>query len=318
MNRIRRLIAVTMCTGLLAACGGDDNDGVASAVAADSAAPKSVVAVAQSDAQFSVLVEAVVAAGLVDTLNGAGPFTVFAPTNDAFVKLLGELGVTKEQLLADKPLLTKVLTNHVVPGLVKKADVPLGTAIATLEGSTFSVDAALTIKDQCNRSAKIVATDVAASNGVVHVIDTVLLPTDAGTIVGVAAGAPELSILVEAVTAAGLIDTLNGLGPFTVFAPTNDAFASLLAELHVTKEALLADKALLTQVLAYHVVPGKVMAADVPIDTPIKTVQGSSFTVNAHLNIVDGRHRLAAITATDIAASNGVVHLIDKVILPPQ
>ena len=316
MNWIRRLIAVTMCTGLLAACGGgsDDED----AAVGDRAAPQSVVAVAQADTQFSVLVEAVVAAGLADTLSGPGPFTVFAPTNDAFVKLLGELGLTKEQLLADKPLLTKVLTYHVVPGLVKKADVPLNAAIATVEGSTFLVDNSLAIKDQRNRSAKIIATDVLAANGVVHVIDTVILPKDNNTIAGVAASAPDLSILVEAVVAAGLVDTLNGLGPFTVFAPTNDAFASLLAELHLTKEALLADKALLTQVLTYHVVPGKVLAANVPVDTPIATAQGGAFTVNAQLNIVDGRHRHAAITTTDIAASNGVVHLIDKVILPPQ
>ena len=137
------------------------------------------------------------------------------------------------------------------------------------------------------------------------------------SIVATAQATPSLSILVEAVVAAGLVDALNAPGPLTVFAPTNDAFASLLAELGVTKEALLANKTLLTSVLTYHVVSGRVLKADVPINTPIKSLQGATFTVGADLKITDGRGRKAGITTTDIVCSNGVVHVIDKVILPP-
>ena len=136
-------------------------------------------------------------------------------------------------------------------------------------------------------------------------------------IVATAQATPNLSILVEAVVAAGLVDALSAPGPLTVFAPTNAAFAALLAELGVTKEALLADKPLLTAVLTYHVVSGRVLKDQVPVNTPIATLQGASFTVGSDLRITDGRGRQAAIVATDILCSNGVVHLIDRVILPP-
>ncbi len=135
-------------------------------------------------------------------------------------------------------------------------------------------------------------------------------------IVATAKATPSLSILVEAVVAADLAGALSAPGPLTVFAPTNDAFAALLGELGVTKEALLANKTLLTTVLTYHVVSGRVLKADVPINTPIKTLQTGTFTVGSDLKITDGKGRKAAITATDILCSNGVVHVIDKVILP--
>lgn len=136
-------------------------------------------------------------------------------------------------------------------------------------------------------------------------------------IVATAQATPNLSILIEAVVAAGLVNALSAPGPLTVFAPTNEAFASLLSELGVTKEALLANKTLLTTVLTYHVVSGRVLKDQVPINTPITTLQGATFTVGADLRITDGRGRSAGIAATDILCSNGVVHVIDKVILPP-
>jgi uncharacterized surface protein with fasciclin (FAS1) repeats len=125
---------------------------------------------------FSILVEAVVAAGLVDALSGPGPLTLFAPTNTAFADLLAEPGVTKDQLLANTAVLTEVLTYHVVDGRVLKADVPVATPIAMLQGETFTVSKALAITDQRARTANIVATDVLATNGVIHVIDKVILP----------------------------------------------------------------------------------------------------------------------------------------------
>lgn len=202
------------------------------------------------------------AAGLVDTLKSPGPFTVFAPTNAAFVSLLGELGVTKDALLANKPLLTAVLTYHVLSGRVDKAAIPAGKAISTVGGSIFKIDTssgALAITDGRNRVSKIIQTDINASNGVIHVIDKVILPANKN-IVETAAGISDFSILVEAVIAANLQGTLSGAGPFTVFlAPTNAVFAALLAELGISKQALLADVPLLTNVLTYHVVAGRVL-----------------------------------------------------------
>ena len=167
-HRFRTLLAV--CTvAFLAACGGNDDE------------RPNIVETAVANPNFSILVEAVSAAGLADTLSGPGPLTVFAPTNDAFALLLTELGVTKAQLLADKPLLTAVLTYHVVPAKVLKAGVPLGKAVTTVQGDIFKVDAVgadIVITDGRNRTSKITTTDILASNGVIHVIDKVILPAN--------------------------------------------------------------------------------------------------------------------------------------------
>ncbi len=309
-QRRRLLLAAALGAGtaMLGACGGSDDH------------PRNIVEVAQGNADLSILVEAVVAADLVATLSGPGPFTVFAPTNAAFASLLAELGVTKAQLLADKALLTAVLTYHVVPGRVDAAGVTavLGRPVTTVQGGFFKIESSggLKITDGRNRVTNIVATDVAASNGVVHVVDRVLLPANRN-IVQAAVATPDLSILVEAVQAAGLVSTLSGTGPFTVFAPTNAAFAALLAELNVTKAQLLANTPLLTAVLTYHVVSGTVLRAQVPLNTPIKTVQGANITVGNDLVITDARGRRSGLVATDVLTSNGVVHVIDKVLLPP-
>jgi uncharacterized surface protein with fasciclin (FAS1) repeats len=310
-NSIRRLLVVG-AVSLLAACGSDDDEAIVPAPAV------TIVDAAKADPKFSVLVEAVVAADLAGTLSGPGPFTVFAPTNDAFTALLAELGLTKAQLLADKPLLTAVLTYHVLAGNVKKADVPAGKAIGTVQGGIFKIDAVdggLVVTDGRNRASNITATDAVVSNGVIHTIDKVLLPANKN-IVQTAQALPDFSILVEAVLAAGLQDALAAPGPLTVFAPTNAAFVALLEELEITKEALLADTELLTRVLTYHVVPGRVLKADVPVGAAITTLQGQTFTVDATLAITDQRARKAAITATDVLTSNGVIHVIDTVILP--
>jgi uncharacterized surface protein with fasciclin (FAS1) repeats len=304
LRKLKCLLGALSVAAFTAGCGGGNDP--------------DVVQLAQANPELSILVEAVSAAGLVNTLKGPGPYTVFAPTNAAFASLLTELGVTKDQLLADKDLLTTVLTYHVLPAKVLKADVPAGKAITTVQGSVFKVDAvgaALKITDGRNRVATITATDIPAFNGVVHLIDKVILPANKN-IVATAQSLPDFSILVEAVVAANLQGTLSGAGPFTVFAPTNVAFAALLTELGVSKEALLADKALLTKVLTYHVVAGRVLKADVPVGAAIATVQGDTFTVNSTLAITDQRARSSKILATDVFASNGVIHVIDKVILP--
>jgi uncharacterized surface protein with fasciclin (FAS1) repeats len=304
-----KLLLVAISATLLAACGGDDEP---------VAQPKNIVETAQADSRFSILVEAVVAADLATTLSSPGPLTVFAPTNDAFAALLAELGVTKDQLLADKALLTAVLTYHVLPAKVLRADVPAGKAITTVQGGIFKVDAVggdLVITDGRNRTAKITATNLEASNGVIHVVDKVILPANKN-VVQTAQALPDFSILVDAVVAANLQGTLSGSGPFTVFAPTNAAFAALLAELGVTKDELLADVPLLTRVLTYHVVSGRVLKADVPVGAAIPTVEGGTFTIDAGLAITDQRGRQSGIVATDVLASNGVIHVVDRVLLP--
>lgn len=300
---------------MLAACGGS-SDSVNLTPPASPPTPN-IIELAKATPNLSILVEAVVAADLAATLSGAGPFTVFAPTNDAFVALLGELGVSKDALLKDKPLLTAVLTYHVLGAKVEKANVPVGKAITTLQKGVFKVEApggVLTITDGRNRTSKIIATDVQASNGVVHIIDKVILPANKN-IVETAQAAPNFSLLVEAVVAANLQGTLSGAGPFTVFAPTNDAFVAALAELGVSKVALFANVPLLTKILTYHVVGARVLKADIPAG-PIATVQGETFTINPTFVLTDQRARLTNITATDLFTSNGVIHTINKVILP--
>ena len=172
MRWIKTLVAISAIS-LVAACGSDDDEVMAPT--------KNIVETAQSLPQFSILVEAVVAADLADDLSQPGPLTVFAPTNDAFVALLTELNITKDQLFADKALLTTVLTYHVLPAQVKAADVPVGKAITSLQGGVFKIDTVagkLAITDGRNRVSNITVTDVLATNGVIHAIDKVILPAN--------------------------------------------------------------------------------------------------------------------------------------------
>jgi uncharacterized surface protein with fasciclin (FAS1) repeats len=296
---------------VLAACGSDTSD-------AGTPPAQNVVQLAQGNPDLSILVEAVVAADLAGTLSAPGPYTVFAPTNAAFAALLTELGVTKAELLANKPLLTAVLQYHVLGAKVAKAQIPLGKAITPLAGGFFKIDQSgsdFIITDGRNRTSKITATDIAASNALVHVVDKVILPANKN-IVQTAQALPDFSILVEAVVAADLAATLSGPGPFTVFAPTNAAFAALLTELGVSKADLLANKPLLTKVLTYHVLGARVLKADVVPGAQPNTVQGENFSISAALVITDKRARTSNIVATDVLTSNGVIHVIDRVILP--
>jgi uncharacterized surface protein with fasciclin (FAS1) repeats len=289
---------------------------VAVSTAAEQGDGKSVVDIAVANKDFSTLVAAVKAAGLVETLSGKGPFTVFAPTNAAFAKLPKG---TVESLLKpeNKDQLVSILTYHVVPGKVMASDVVKIDEAKSVQGQMIKVE----VKDGSvilNGSSKVVKTDIVGSNGVIHVIDSVILPSAGSpkTIAELAIETESLSTLVAAVKAAGLVDTLKGEGPFTVFAPTNEAFAKLPAG---TVESLLkpenVDK--LKQILLYHVVPGKVMAADVVKVKAAKSVQGEPIAVE----VVDGAVKLnqnSKVISTDIDASNGVIHVIDSVILPPN
>jgi len=287
-----------------------------------------VVDVALSSPDFSTLVAAVQAAGLVETLQGEGPFTVLAPTNEAFDAAFDALGITAEELLADVDTLTAILTYHVLPLEADSATVVSldGQSVATVNGESVAisvVDGAVMVDD-----ATVTTTDLEADNGVVHVIDSVLLPaavvdalgaamSDEATIVDVATDSGDFPTLVAALQATGLDEVLSGEGPFTVFAPTEEAFGALLAALDVTAEELLAGTELLTSVLTYHVVgvdaPASVV---VTLDgQDVETVNGATVLVT----VGDGGVLVneANVITTDIFGSNGVIHVIDAVLLPP-
>ena len=274
---------------------------------------KTIVEVAAGSEDFETLVAAVKAADLAETLSGEGPFTVFAPTDDAFAKLPKR---RLENLLKpeNKKRLTAVLTYHVVPGKVMAADVVKLEKAKTVQGSSVQIKVS-DGKVQVD-NANVVKTDIACKNGVIHVIDAVILPgakKGKKDIVDTAAGAGSFKTLVAAVKAAGLVETLKGKGPFTVFAPTDEAFGKLPEG---TLESLLKpeNKKKLTAILTYHVVPGKVMAADVVKLKEAKTVEGSK----AKVKVADGKVQIdnANVVKTDIACKNGVIHVIDAVILP--
>ena len=317
MSRLLKAVAVTAALLLgVTACGADQNDAsvVEEPVASD------IVDVAVAAGAFPTLVAALGAADLVDTLKGDGPFTVFAPTEEAFAELLAALGVTAGELLADTELLTSVLLHHVVSGKVMSADLAGASdlMVTTVQGGEVSVTeymGSVTIDE-----ATVVTADIEASNGVIHVIDKVLLPVVeepvASDIVDVAVAAGAFPTLVAALGAADLVDTLKGDGPFTVFAPTEEAFAELLAALGVTAGELLADTELLTSVLLHHVVSGKVMSADLAgaSDLMVTTVQGGEVSVTEYMGSVTIDE--ATVVTADIEASNGVIHVIDKVLLP--
>jgi len=280
------------------------------------AEPSDIVDIAVADGRFETLVTALTAAGLVETLQGDGPFTVFAPTDEAFAALPEG---TVEALLEDEAALTNVLLYHVVPGKVMAADVVALNAADTVQGESVAI--AVDGDTVMVNEAQVVITDIEAANGVIHVVDAVLLPPadetameekmEQPTIVDIAVADGRFETLVTALTTAGLVDTLQGDGPFTVFAPTDEAFAALPEG---TLEALLEDEAALTNILLYHVVSGKVLAADVVALDSADTVQGESVAI-----AVDGDSVMvneAQVLITDIEGANGVIHVIDTVLVP--
>jgi transforming growth factor-beta-induced protein len=284
---------------------------------------KTIVEIAAGDPNFSTLVTAVKAAGLMDVLNSAGPFTVFAPTNAAFAK------VPADQLAAilnDKAKLTAILTYHVVAGKVLAADVVKmnGQKAKTVEGSEIMITVANggVMVDKAN----VVQTDIMADNGVIHMIDSVILPgtnsmaadtkmVKKNTLVDVALGNPQFSTLVTALKAAGLVDVLNGPGPFTVFAPTNEAFDKLPPAL---LKSILSSPEKLKALLTYHVVAGKVPASEVVKlnGQSAATVQGGMVRIKVTPNGAVSLNSRAKVIAVDVMADNGIIHVIDRVLLP--
>jgi len=267
-----------------------------------------IVDTAVSAGQFKTLAAALKAAGLIDTLKSKGPFTVFAPTDAAFAKLPKE-AIAELLKPENKDQLIEILTYHVVPGQVTASDVVKLKKAGTAAGSSVKVstsDKGVKIND-----SNVVKTDILCSNGVIHVIDAVLMPPK--DIVDTAVGAGDFQTLVAAVKAAGLVDTLKSDGPFTVFAPNDAAFAKL-PKAAIANLLKPENKDKLTAILTYHVVPGKVMAADVVGLDSAKTAQGSQVAIKTKDGtvMIDG----AKVIATDIECGNGVIHVIDSVIMP--
>jgi len=267
--------------------------------------PGDIVEVAVADGRFTTLATALTEAGLVETLQGEGPFTVFAPTDDAFAQLPEG---TIEALLADIPALTEILLYHVAGESYKASEVIEMPVIQTAQGQSLIVQL-MDGKVMIN-GAEVIITDIYAKNGVIHVIDSVLLPAD---IVDTAVADGRFSTLATALTEAGLVETLKGEGPFTVFAPTDDAFAQLPEG---TIEALLADIPTLSNILLYHVVAGDVRAADVVELESAETVLGAPISIK----VMDGNVYIneSQVIIADIVTSNGVIHVIDAVLLPPE
>lgn len=276
----------------------------------------SIYDIAKSSGDFNTLTGAVEAAGLAATLDGSGPFTVFAPTDDAFAAFAAS-GIDPEATLRD------ILLYHVVSGEVDAATVVGLDSAETVLGK--SIDIAVSGGNVVlNGMATVTVTDIQASNGIIHVIDAVLLPpvntlfqSELGsedlTIAEIAVADGRFDTLVAALDAAGLVSVFASPGDYTVFAPTDDAFAALGED---TINALLADPGgALTTILTYHVVSDSLSINQIANDTYIPTLEGRPLTVStdAAKNVsIDG----ANIILFNIKASNGVIHVIDSVLIP--
>ncbi len=269
-----------------------------------------IVDTAVEAGSFKTLAAALTEAELIETLKGDGPFTVFAPTDDAFAKLPDG---TVETLLKpeNRDQLVGILTYHVVPGKVLAEQVVGLKGAKTVNGQRvdIKVDGSKVMVDGAN----VVKTDIVCDNGVIHVIDSVILPADKN-IPETASAAGNFDTLVAAVKAGGLAEALSGEGPFTVFAPTDEAFAKLPEG---TLESLLKpeNKQKLADILKYHVVPGRVYSEDAVAAKVAKTLQGSPIGISVTSS--GAKINESKLIATDIDATNGVIHVIDSVLLPP-
>ena len=277
---------------------------------------QSIAQIAIDTPDLSILVDAVVRAGLVETLDQGGPFTVFAPTNQAFKDLLAALGATSLDDIDDDTL-TAVLLDHVVEGTFRGRKLAwfdrTDRNLSPLGGLALDFDRdPLEVND-----IRVVAADIRATNGIVHVIDAVLLePDPRPTITELAVSNPDLSILVQAAVRTGLDKVLNNGKPFTVFAPTNDAFVKLLETLGLASLDDVDDRTL-TNILLDHVVAQELDGIDV-----VRAARRRFFgRVRAAGNLILAfdNHPLSVngidIVATDVEAENGTVHVIDGVLL---
>lgn len=274
----------------------------------------SIVQIATGNDDFSILVEALTKANLVTALQGDGPYTVFAPTNQAFEDLFTELKVSGIEDLSAEAL-TPILLYHVV-GVEAKSSILSTGYFETLNNTApdeknvslfVEVDGGVML----NGATKVTTADVEASNGVVHIIDKVLLPP---SIVDLAISNPNFSTLVQAVLKANLAEALSAVGPYTVFAPTNQAFEDLFEALEVEGLDDLSAEAL-TPILLYHVVSGNVTSSMVSTGmVPTLNEEASLDVMASDAGVMI--NETTKVIAVDVQGTNGVIHAIDKVLLP--
>ncbi|MEO1484623.1 MAG: fasciclin domain-containing protein [Bacteroidota bacterium] len=301
-----------------------------------------IVELAETVDVLTLLLDAVEAAGgdLGNTLATGDPLTVFAPSNDAFNALLAQLdgfdSLDDFDEAAEKEILTKILQYHVIADTKAfSSDLSDGQSLPTVqsENLTVTIDGSVFINDKTDESAEVVGADNQASNGIVHIIDKVLLPQEVldilfpkPTIVELVVETEELSQLEEAVIKAGLVDDLNGEGPFTVFAPTNAAIDELFDLLGDSFNSFddfdnFIEIQILEDILKYHVVPGNIAAADLSAGTVNTLLEGETLEIISSgetFVIGDASEVDANIENADNFASNGVVHIIDKILIPQE
>ncbi|TVR01733.1 MAG: fasciclin domain-containing protein [Deltaproteobacteria bacterium] len=318
-NRLLLTALLALSGAVLAACGDDEDP--ATTATPDPSSPSSgngtdipsgelgnIAEVATEAGNFTILLQAVEAAGLADALAGTDDLTVFAPTDAAFEAAITALGTTADDLLADTELLGTVLTYHVVAGTVLSTDLETGPA-STLGGLSLWVN--LLPEGVRINNAAVTAADVRASNGVIHVIDAVMLPAN---IVDMATYAG-LNTLVSAVDAANLGGTLaDPTNSLTVFAPSDEAFDAALTALGLTADALFADEELLGNILGYHVFPAAALSSELSDGQVLEMFNGEDATVDLTALTVGG----ARLGVLDIVVTNGVIHTLDDVMVPPS
>lgn len=298
---------------------------------AASSPENSIAYLAATNPDFSILADVINATGQGNLLAQGFPFTVFAPTNAAFEAVLTEMGTNLDAaLLNNAEMLTEVLRYHVLEDQIASADVTDGAIVETLQGDlmTFSVADGVVM---VNGVATVTTADVEANNGVVHIIDTVLTPPSValanarteqlaalqeGSIVSLAVADEQFSILVDVIVLTNSTALLDQGFPFTVFAPTNDAFEALFDALGVSQAEAYLNTDLLKTVLRYHVLEDAVMAGDIEDGMEAESLQGGilTFSVDGDVVMVND----ATVVAADIEATNGVVHVIDTVLVPAE
>ena len=319
--KLNKLLFLLTFSFFIISCDNDDND--------TQPVPEelTIVETAAATPELSILVDALTVADgdLLTTLSG-GNFTVLAPTNDAFAAFLSANGFASlDEVPTD--VLSNILLNHVITGSVMSTDLASAgsgyttTNATNMDGDNLSLYFSTSSGVEFNGQSSVVLADVPASNGIVHVVDAVIgLPT----VVTFATSNPTFETLVAALTRddlsedfVSILSTTDEPSPFTVFAPTNDAFASLLSELGVDSLGDI-DVATLELTLATHVVvEANVRSGDLTNGMSITTI-GDNLTVSldAGPQLIDLNDRIANIIAVDVQAYNGVVHVIDKVVLP--
>ncbi len=296
------LILLLFAGFFVTSCGDDEPD---------EPVTNTIVDIAVGDDQFSTLVAALTRVSLVETLQGDGPFTVFAPTNDAFTALGVDLATISD---AD---LTDILLYHVVGAEVKSTDLADGQTYASTASASGPGGAALSILIESgsgvtvNNTATVTTADIIADNGVIHVVDAVITPLD---VVGHASANANFTSLVGALAGApgDLVGVLSGDGPFTVFAPLNSAFD----DISTVVAGLTADQ--LATVLTYHVVAGANVTSGDLTNGAVGTVAGQEVTVDITdgVKITDATGGESTVVLADVQATNGVIHVLDRVLIP--